>query len=62
MKKVYSTESASNQRVNMLSPDIDLARMTTVREDLPVAQLTQSKFTVIRVSAKVLDWLAIGCS
>lgn len=55
MKKVYSTESASNQRVNMLSPDIDLARMTTVREDLPVAQLTQSKFTVIRVSAKVLD-------
>lgn len=53
VEKVNSTESAGYERVYVVAANVDLRGNTTVGEDIPIAQLTKSKLTVVGVGTEI---------
>ena len=53
MQKVHRTESACNERKDVMTPNIDLRRNTCMWENIPVSKLTEGELTIVRVCSEV---------
>jgi hypothetical protein len=54
MEEVHSSESAGDQREYVLAVQIDLRLDTSVRKYISMAELTERKFDIVGVGAKIL--------